>query len=148
MSLFQDFINAGQGWVEDVIGACQLMAYCYYQLNEENAALWALLRSLEFDLPRGEFCCDIGKHFLDRNRLEQAVFWYEQAACAELKPTGGFRTPDCYGFTPNIQLCVCYDRLGDSLLAEEYNEKAARYKPDHPAVLANRTYFSNKKNQI
>ena len=27
--------------------------------------------------------------------------------------TGAFVSPDCSGYIPCIQLCVCYDRLGD-----------------------------------
>lgn len=145
-SVYEAFLNDGMGWVENCIGACQILAYCYYELGEEKKALAALLRSLEFDLPRAELCCDIGGHFFRKNQLEQAVFWYELAAGRPRKDqSGGFVQPDCYGYIPYLQLCVCCDRLGDLQAAERYNELAGEIKPNDPAVLQNRTYFASKK---
>jgi glycosyltransferase involved in cell wall biosynthesis len=145
ITVYEKFLNDGMGWVENCIGACQFLAYCYYELGEETKALSALLRSLEYDVPRAELCCDIGNHFFHRNRLEQAVFWYEQAAnCPRNDLSGGFVQPDCYGYIPYLQLCVCYDRLGDSYKAQRYNELAGAIKPNDPAVLQNRDYFSQK----
>ena len=144
--MYEAFLNDGMGWVENCIGACQILAYCYYELGEEKKALAALLRSLEFDLPRAELCCDIGGHFFRKNQLEQAVFWYELAAGRPRKDqSGGFVQPDCYGYIPYLQLCVCCDRLGDLQAAERYNELAGEIKPNDPAVLQNRAYFASKK---
>ena len=36
-------------------------------------ALNACFRSFEFDEPRAEICCDIGKYFLDREQYSQAM---------------------------------------------------------------------------
>ena len=145
-SVYEAFLDGGMGWVENCIGACQILAYCYYELGEEKKALAALLRSLEFDLPRAELCCDIGGHFFRKNQLEQAVFWYELAAGRPRKDqSGGFVQPDCYGYIPYLQLCVCCDRLGDLQAAERYNELAGEIKPNDPAVLQNHAYFASKK---
>ena len=57
---------------------------------------------------------------------------------------GAFVLPECYGYLPCIQLCVCYDRLGQADKAAEYNEQAAFWKPDDEAVEANRLYFRSK----
>ncbi len=54
---------------------------------------------------------------------------------------GGFVSPDCYGYLPCIQLCVCCDRLGDRERARVFNELAAACKPDDPAAARNRAYF-------
>ena len=70
-SVYEAFLDGGMGWVENCIGACQILAYCYYELGEEKKALAALLRSLEFDLPRAELCCDIGGHFFRKNQSRQ-----------------------------------------------------------------------------
>ena len=60
---------------------------------------------------------------------------------------GGFVSPDCYGYLPCIQLCVCYSRLGDRERAETFNELAASYKPDSPAVRHNRVVFQTRSEQ-
>lgn len=51
------------------------------------------------------------------------------------------RFSGCCGCLPCIQLCVCYSRLGDPKRAEAFNELAASFKPDSPAVLHNRSVF-------
>lgn len=145
ITVFELFLDTGKGWLENCIDACQLLSYCYSQLGEDERALTALLRSLSYDSPRAEICCDIGKHFFDRERYHQAIFWYELAASRERNDrAGGFVKTDCYGYIPYLQLCVCYDKLGNWKKASEYNEKAGYIKPDDKIVAQNRVYFSNR----
>ncbi len=137
------FLDEGRGWVENQIEGCKQLALCYYALGKPDAALQALMRSFCYDEPRAELCCDIGKHFFDRQSYRQAIFWYTVAAGRSRNDaSGGFVQPDCYDYIPYLQLCVCYDRLGESETASRFNEKAAACKPDSPACLANRRYFS------
>ncbi len=42
-----------------------------------------------------------------------------------------------------MQLCVCYDRLGNREKAEEYNERAGACKPYSQAYQYNRRYFES-----
>lgn len=143
ITVFQRFLDGGQGWLENQIDACRHCAYCWYGLDQDENALQALLRSFLYDLPRAEVCCEIGQHFLDRKRWPQAAYWYERAlACDRADLRGGFVSPDAYGYIPCLQLCVCYSRLGQRDKAEAYNERAAQYKPDDAAVLFNRAYFA------
>lgn len=139
---FLRFLDGGLGWVENNISACRDLARCYYILEKPEKALESLLRSLTFDIPRAELCCEIGKYFLDRGQYPRAIFWYETAASCELNlKSGAFCETDCYGFLPFIQLCVCYDRLGNREKAVEYNEKAGALKPADKSYLFNRNYF-------
>lgn len=139
---FTEFLDEGQGWVENNISACKDLAVCHYLMNDCKAALSSLFRSFEFDKPRAEICCDIGKHFLDRAQYHTAIFWYEIAANSEMNTqNGGFCLTDCYGYVPNMQLCVCYDRLGDYKKANEHNEKAGQIKPTDRGYLYNKEYF-------
>ena len=106
-------------------------------------ALFMLLRSFSYDSPRAETCCDLGKHFMDKGQLQIAIFWYETAASRPRNDqSGGFVLTDCYDYIPYLQLCVCYDRLGEHKTAFRYNEKAAKIKPQSEAVKLNRDYFS------
>ena len=139
------FLDSGVGWMENQIEACRQLAYCYYRLDMEKEALQALFRSFVYDTPRAEICCDIGRHFFDRQQMQLAIFWYERAANTERKDRqGGFVLPDSYDYTPYLQLCVCYDKLGDYSTANAYNEKAGMVKPESAAFLANREYFRKK----
>lgn len=142
-AVFEGFLGDAKGWVENNIEACRFLAYCHYARQQPEAALRALLRSFVYDEPRAETCCDLGKHFFDRGEYQRAAFWYELALARERDDTSGaFVQPDCYGYLPCIQLCVCYDRLGDKEKAEAYNLRAGQYKPEDPAYQYNLAYFA------
>ncbi len=53
----------------------------------------------------------------------------------------GFMTEACWTWLPHLQLCVCYDRLGNHTLAYEHNEIARKYSPKNKAVESNKTYL-------
>ena len=143
LSVLEAFLEGGQGWVENNIDASRHRAYCLYALGREREALGALFQSFCYGLPRAEACCDIGKHFFDRQDWRQAAYWYTLAlGCERQDGRGGFVSPDAYGYIPYLQLCVCSSRLGDEESARAYNEKAAALKPDSPAVAHNRAYFA------
>ena len=142
IQIFNNFLDSGLGWVENCINACQDLSYCYYSINDNKMALSSLFRSFEFDEPRAEICCDIGKHFYDLQKYKQAIFWYEVAASRKYdEASGGFKQIDCYGYIPYIQLCMCYYRLGDTSLAEEFNFKAITIKPDDENAKRNKVFF-------
>lgn len=139
---FTEFLDDGQGWIENNISACKDLAQCYASLGEYASSLQSLLRSFYYAAPRAELCCEIGKYFFDREQFQTAAFWYETAASrTPEEQNGGFCLPDCYGYIPYMQLCVCYDRMGDRKKAEQYNEKAGHIKPDDENYLYNRAYF-------
>ena len=79
---------------------------------------------------------------MERGQYRQAAYWYQTAAaCERNDQSGGFVQLDCYDYIPYLQLCVCYDRMGDYETARQYNEKAGQCKPDSEAYLTNREYF-------
>jgi len=139
---FNEFLNTGKGWVEDNISTCFDLSKCYNIIGDKKSMLKILLRSFEYDTPRAEICCNIGTCYFETLDYNKAVFWYKLAS--ELnKPVNswGFISHDFWGYIPNIQLSVCYDRLGNREESIKYNEKASEYKPNSPAVIANRAYY-------
>ena len=144
VSVLEQFLLSPEGWIENKIEACSVCADCYGHLGQEQAALMTLLRSMSFDLPRAELCCEIGKYFLEHGNFRHAVYWYETALNRPRNEcSGGFILPDCYDYVPLLQLCVCYDNMGDRLKAEEYNERAGACKPYSKAYLYNKRYFDS-----
>lgn len=144
VSVFEQFLLSEDGWIENKIEACSVCAGCYRQLGQEQSALTTLLRSMSFDLPRAELCCDIGKYFLEHGNFRNAIYWYETALnIPENEYSGGFILPDCYDYIPLLQLCVCYDKLGNRQKAKEYNERAGTCKPYSKAYLYNKQYFDS-----
>ncbi len=148
LDVLGEFLEDGRGWLENSIEACRQCAYCWYALDCEDKALQALFSSFAYDVPRAETCCDIGRHFFDRQLWDRAAYWYSRALeCERGDGRGGFVQPEAYGFLPCIQLCVCYSRLGREEEARAYNERAAGFKPDSPAVAYNRAYFESLDKQ-
>lgn len=139
---FEKFLRMKGAFVENQVEACRLAAYTSYRLGDEERALDFLMRGLVYRVPGGELCCDIGKHFFDRKNWKQAIFWYE---CAERsvpdERSGGFVNLDCYGYLPCLQLCVCYQRIGQMEKALEYHDRAGKWRPNGEIYLRNEEYF-------
>ena len=144
VSVLEQFLLSEDGWIENKIEACSICANCYLHLGQEQSALTTLLRSMSYDLPRAELCCDIGKFFLERGNYQNAIYWYEAALrTPKNEYSNGFVLPDCYDYVPFLQLCVCYDKLGNRQKAKEYNERAGACKPYSQAYLYNKRYFDS-----
>ncbi|WP_430160687.1 tetratricopeptide repeat-containing glycosyltransferase family 2 protein [Paenibacillus algorifonticola] len=143
---YDKFLATGKGWIEDNILACGRLADCYHELNEPRNMMDSVLRSFYYDKPRAEFCCRLGHYFLQRDELQMAVYWYKQALHVEHTDTTdwGFANITCSTWLPQLQLCVCYDRLGDFEAAYMHNEQAAKYRPEDERMIANRVYLSQR----
>ena len=76
--------------------------------------------------------------------MHHAIYWYETALnVPKNEHSGGFTLPDCYDYVPLLQLCVCFDKMGDKKKAKEYNERAGVCKPYSKAYLYNKQYFDS-----
>lgn len=146
---FYEFLDEGKGWLENNISACRDLALCYYKMGKDSEAIEALFKSFLYDTPRAEICCEIGKHFLEKESYHNAIYWYQVASQTNInEENDAFVQKDCYGFTPYLQLCVCYDKLGDYEKAKKYNEKAGKLKPDNLSYLYNKQYFANLSKKL
>ena len=142
IEMFQNFFAADNRWIENSINACLDLSRCYRKLNQEDNALKSLFQSFLYDSPRAEICCEIGYIKLKEQKYQEAIFWYECASKMDYPiENGGFSSIDCYGYIPYMQLCVCYDKLGEYQKACDYNDKAGEIKPNDRNFLANKKYF-------
>lgn len=138
------FLDTKKCWVEDEISTCNKLADCFTALGDRDKALEYSFKSFQYELPRAEACCRVGFYFLDKRNFKQAVFWYKLASQLEKpKDSWGFFNEACWTWLPHLQLCVCYDRLGDKKLAYHHNEIAGSYKPDNPSVRYNKKYLED-----
>lgn len=145
---YETFLNGGKGWIEDNISACGKLADCFHALGDHQSELKATLRSLQYDCPRPEFCCRLGYHFLNEQNYQAAIFWYTAAIQAKRGDDHlGFVNPALWTWLPHLQLCVCYDRIGQYELACQHNETALKYRPEDSRMLKNREYFRTRLEQ-
>ncbi|MBJ6362725.1 glycosyltransferase [Paenibacillus sp. GCM10012307] len=136
------FLNTGQGWIEDNFQACLKGAECWAkQGNKEQEFQW-LCKTLLYDKPRSEFSCRLGAYLFERGDYNQAVYWYDLALrLPENKDNMGMTNKAASTWLPHLQLCLCYDRLGQHKKASYHNELALTFYPSHPSMLYNRDYF-------
>ena len=142
--VLEQFLDSGEGWVENELDACRILSQCFQRLGKEENAFRALVRALRYGPPRGELCCDLGQFFLQREDWRTAAYWYEQALhCPRPDSSGAFVSPDCYGYVPALQMCVCSYHLGHLSEAKDWNEQAEQYKPGTEACRYNRRFFDS-----
>lgn len=139
---FSKFLTDGKGWKENNIEACLNMARCYKQKRQTEHALTTLFGSFIYDVPRSEILYEIGNIFLEKSDYERAIYWFKRALESnnDIK-NGGFVNTDTNTFLPAIQLCVCYDKIGDKITAFHYNEIAKFFRPNDSSVKQNSKYF-------
>lgn len=145
---FEKFLHGKQGWSEDNIAACYNLSICYKQLGDYSKILPVLIKSFEFDSPRAEICTEIGYYYKDFGNYAAALKWFDLACKLDKPESLGFVLSDYWGYIPNIECCVCCYELGEYEKAMEYNENAAKYKPDHEAVKSNRKILKEKISEI
>lgn len=148
IEIFEKFLQDPAGWQENKIECVRQLAACYLHRGKEEQAMTTLLRSLLWDRPRAEVCCDLGSCFLAKEQYDQSIFWYELAAATPREDDkGGFVLGDCYDLIPYLQLSVCYDRIGNSEKALHYHRLVGTINPTHPSYLQNERYFTAKEAQ-
>lgn len=146
--VFSKYLMESNGWSEDRVDACRHGAYCMIRLGKREQALEFLLAGLREGMPRPELCCDLGGWFFTEKRYQDAVFWYRQAVwTGKRSGEDGFVMPEYRGYLPYIQMCVCYDRMGDWKTAQRFNELAERCRPGTRECRENREYFKKRESQ-
>lgn len=138
------YLADNKGWKENKIEACLNLSKCYSIQGEYENSLTSLFGSFIYDSPRGEILYEIGNVFMAKKEYAIACYWHKLALSSIPNyKNGAFINKDCYDFLPALQLTVCYDKLGDKLLAYHYHQIARAIKPNDKSVLNNEKYFRN-----
>jgi len=141
---YEKFLSGKQGGIEDNIQACMSIGHCFGQLGNKEKLVESICRTLSFDRPRAEFCCSLGGYFQEKKQYETAIFWYTAAVDQEHDKNNMVLADRSYStWLPHLQLCLCYDHLGQLDKANAHNEKALSHHPGHPSMLSNRAYYQN-----
>lgn len=142
LEAFEAYLALGQGMKENIADAHLLRGRCLFRLGRLEEARCAYLFALGMGLPGAQPLCALGEICMQAERYEEAVFWYRAALLCGVPSAGlAFVQPQWSGYVPLMQLCVCYDRLGQKGLASQMNERALLARPNDRAALENRAYF-------
>jgi glycosyltransferase involved in cell wall biosynthesis len=142
---YLQFLETEKGWIEDNIRACYHISDCYHSLNNPKQEIEWVLKTFQYDRPRPEAACRLGYYFLEKQQIDQAIYWYEYALQYPSPSDRMAITNHAFStWLPHLQLCVCYDHIGEFEKAYEHNEKARNYQPNNPHVLHNKTYLETR----
>ncbi|UOQ46770.1 glycosyltransferase [Gracilibacillus caseinilyticus] len=141
---YKEFLEGKKGWIEDNIQACLKLADCYGKLEINDEQYLSLFKTFQFDQPRADICCEIGRLKINEKLYHQAIYWFKQALALPDPPNRmSMSNPANWTWVPHLQLCVCYDHIGMPEKAYEHNELAKSYNPTHSSILFNEKYFNN-----
>lgn len=139
---FTNFLKGGKGWIENNLGALEMLYFCNLAINKNNINI--LYKSFEYAEPRANFLCYIGDYFMRENKFKQAIFWFENALkCKKDYSSGAFINEEYFSTYPALQLCVCHYNLGDFKSAKRYNDFVLTLSPQNEVAIKNDIFFKN-----
>lgn len=141
ISYFLKLLERPDAWIENKIDSLILMSDCYLAKGEIGRQKAALFKTLEFDVPRAEFCCRIGKIFFDANDFEKALYWYDLAIKIKRPLHACAPQEQCWTYLPQYYLAKCYDALEDHRSALSHWEKLCQYFPSDESYQRYRDYL-------
>lgn len=132
-------------WWEDKYAAYQYLANCYKDKGNEKLFKENLFRSIGIEERRAEPYYTLGLYYSDkalelndRQLFLKAIHWYKLCLNLERpKELWGSYRPEFYTWKPCLQLCMCYNAIGEAQKAYEYNKKVLEYRPNDSVALNN-----------
>jgi len=137
------FIDAGDGFWEDVYAAHYRLAESYFG-RDETKFKFHLMESLKIEERRAEPYYLMAQYWESKQQWQRAAQWYE--FCTNVKRPKDLLAcyqPGYYTWMPCLQLCVCYNNMGDLQKALEWNEKALSYRPQDSRLVNNKSILTN-----
>ena len=130
----QDFIISKEHFLEHMeqddlseneLRSCQcVLARAARLTNNLPLFLSMCMKNTAMGESSSEICCEMGHYYLAINDYHEAALWYYNAAF-ETESECDIR---CHGDIPLYGLSRCYEQLGNSELAKEYEETAKKWK--------------------
>ena len=139
--ILKKFIANSYAYNADRVEGCKLLSRL--ALSSCNVALARkyLARSLAILPPSSEVCCLLANCYFAEENYLFATQWYTLALACNNQT--GFVNEYYTKFLPNLQLSVCYWRLGNRSAAEQCHKQAKSIAPHDPTVIANDRWFSH-----
>lgn len=140
---FQEFIKRPDAYWEDIYYSHFKMALCY--LNKDNEAKFKehIFESIKIEERWAEPYYHLGLFYMNRKQWDKAIHWYKLAS--NVKRPAGLLTsyqPEYYTWLPKLNLCVCYNAIGDLEKAYECNKEVLKYRPKDIRALNNEKILS------
>jgi glycosyltransferase involved in cell wall biosynthesis/SAM-dependent methyltransferase len=143
ISFLNKFINAGDGFWEDVYAAHYRLAEIYFS-RDETKFKEHLFKSIAIEERRAEPFYLMAQYWESKQQWLRAAQWYEFCTAVKRpKDLLASYQPGLYTWQPALQLTVNFNNAGDLQKAYEWNEKALSYRPQDPRMINNKTILLN-----
>ena len=138
----EKFVTMPGAFWEDVYLAHYRLAEVF--IKDENKFREHLFKSMMLEERRAEPFFLFGQFWEGKQQWERAIQWFECClAVHRPKELLACYQPDFYTWKPCLELCVCYNAIGNLQKALEYNERALGYRPKDERMLNNRKILVN-----
>jgi len=137
----------GSFW-EDVYHAHDMIAQAKLSKGDDAGFLTHIYKSIQIEDRRAEPFYHLAFFFHMKGQTDRAIQWYEH--CLDVRrPTGLLSAyqPEYYSWLPHLQLCVCYNAIGEIQKAFDHNSKVLENRPNDPRAKSNAIILKDALNQ-
>lgn len=136
--LLEKFVGMPGSFWEDVYHAHDALAQAKLRKGDEEGFKKHLLESIRIEERRAEPFYHMGFFYQCRNQWDKAIQWYEMSLKA-VRPKGLLASfqPEYYSWLPRLQLCVCYNAIGEIRKSYEYNREVLALRPRDMRAVGN-----------
>jgi glycosyltransferase involved in cell wall biosynthesis/SAM-dependent methyltransferase len=137
------FVKMTDAFWEDVFQAHYRLASCYMGKNDEAKFKENIFKAISMEERWAEPYNLLGLYYMSKNQWGKAIQWYETALNVQRpKELLSCYQPEYYTWLPCLNLCVCYNNLGNMQKAYEYNRRVLEYRPTDSRALNNEEILS------
>jgi len=143
MPYFEKFVTMPGAFWEDVYNALYRLGMCHRVKGNDESFKLFMWKSIDMEDRRAEPYFQLGQFFMDKCQWDRAIQWLEMCLIVK-RPRGLISSyqPEYYTWLPCLQLCVCYNAIGDVKKAHKYNEKVLNYRPKDSRAISNKKILS------
>ncbi|MEK3792179.1 methyltransferase domain-containing protein [Paenibacillus sp. FSL R7-0204] len=138
---YEKFLQEAKTLNEETFEAYGRLTDCYVTSGDVDKALLSAFQSFTYGIPHPVICYKIGNAFVQKSQLNMAIFWFDMATKETIANEHVNYDASFAQWLPHLQLCVCYEMLGDHTKAYHHHSLAQKYNPDHPSIVLNQKYF-------
>ena len=132
------FVRRPDAFWEDVFQAHYRLASCYFSKLDETKFKENIFKALAIEERWAEPYNLLGLYYMSKTQWTKAIHWYETALVVQ-RPRELLSSyqPEYYTWLPCLNLCVCYNAIGNMQKAYEYNRRVLEYRPNDSRALEN-----------
>ena len=141
------FVNNPLSWWEDKYSAYLKLAEISFKDDELKFKKY-VFECINLEERKAEAYFLLGRFYESKNSYVKAIQWYKHCLNVDFpSDLNSSLLIEQYTWAPALQLCVCYNYVGDIEKANYYNDLVLKYRPNDSRALHNKNIFLNAFNK-